>query len=175
MEITIDFRGLTKYLTEDCARQALFRELKERLHDRRHNYNLDPGSRLDDASARLGILIAKDPATPASVLSRLASSRQQAVLAWVASHTNTDATTLSTLSDSHHFQVRQEVAENPNTPYDVLRKLASDEHPDVRYRIAENANLPITILAILLEDENPFVCSRASTTIENVRQEKKAA
>lgn len=175
MEKMIDFRGLTKYLTNDYVRQALFNELKERLHDKRHSCTLEPGSRVrsENRSGRLEILIAKDPATPASVLSRLASSRQQNVLEQVASHSNTHPSTLQSLSKSHHFQVRQEVADNPNTPLDVLLKLACDEHPDVRYRLAENANLPLTILKILVEDENPFVCSRAGTTIENVRRQAK--
>lgn len=91
MEIMIDFRGLTKYLTNDYVRQALFNELKERLHDKRRSCILEPGSRMiaENASGRLGILIAKDPATPASVLSRLASSQQQKVLEHVASNSNT--------------------------------------------------------------------------------------
>lgn len=43
---------------------------------------------------------------------------------------------------------------------------------ELKERLAENANVPISILAILIEDENPFVCSRASTTIDNIRRQE---
>src|SRR5215813_3632966 len=107
MEITIDFKSLTKYLTNspDYVRQALFDELKDRLHEKRHSCNLKPGARAnkEEPSGRLGMLITRDPDTPASVLSRLANSKQPKVLEQVAAHLKTNEYTLALLSQSSFF------------------------------------------------------------------------
>lgn len=130
------------------------------------------------ATEKLVGLVARDPKTPASLLSRMRSransDNNQSLLVSIALHMSTPPYSLACLAESRFAAVRQAVSENRACPYSVLERLSEDISVDVRYRLAENPYIPINLLEQLREDENAYVSSRAEKTITRLNIEKES-
>lgn len=128
----------------------------------------DNVSKLDSDSDIVHVrrVVAGNPNTPLSVLSRLADDDCEAIRRSVAENPKTPLEMLNRLAADRSPEVRLAVAENPHTPSDVLTVLAGDHAVDVRYGVAENPHMPENILLKLSKDENPYVRCRALKTLQ---------
>jgi hypothetical protein len=111
-------------------------------------------------------VVAGNPNTPLTVLSRLAEDECESIRRSVAENPKTPVEMLQMLSFDPSPEVRLGVAENPHTPSSTLTMLANDEAIDVRYGVAENPHMPEDILVKLARDENPYVRCRALKTLQ---------
>lgn len=119
----------------------------------------------ESAFVKLKVLIAANPATPASVLAYLAGNGCALVQARVAENCSTEPEVLASLCASPHDDVRWSCAQNMRAPHTALELLSRDQSPDVRFVLAENPLLPAELLSRLASDENPFVAARAAETM----------
>jgi hypothetical protein len=124
----------------------------------------------DTHKARLRILLASNPNTPASTLDSMANEDSPVLLERIAENPHASPNTLSKLAYHDNPRVRAAVAENSSLPEPIMWRLASDIHPDVRLRLAESYFLPHSILQVLAEDDNPYVQIRAKRTISRLNQ-----
>jgi hypothetical protein len=111
-------------------------------------------------------VVAGNPNTPLTVLSRLADDECYPIRRTVAGNPKTPVELLTKLSMDDCPEVRLGVAENPHTPPQTLALLADDSAIDVRYGIAEIPHMPEDILLKLARDENPYVRNRALKTLQ---------
>ena len=88
------------------------------------------------------ISAARNPATPADVLTELAKDSDCIVRRNAAGNPNTSADVLTELAKDSYCIVRSYAAGNPNTSADVLTELAKDSDCDVRRNAAGNPNTP---------------------------------
>lgn len=115
--------------------------------------------------------IATNPETPGDILELLAKQASSYVLERVADNPNTPSVVLRELALHDCSDVRSAVADNP-TAGGMMWILAADPSPDVRYHVAENPFAPIALLEMLCEDENPYVSTRASETLNRLKDKK---
>ena len=85
---------------------------------------------------------ARNPNTPADVLTELAKDSDCDVRSYAAGNPATPADVLTELAKDSDCDVRISVAGNPNTPVDVLTELAKDSDCIVRSYAARNPNKP---------------------------------
>ena len=85
---------------------------------------------------------ARNPATPADVLTELAKDSDCVVHRSAARNPATPADVLTELAKDSDWHVRSYAAGNPNTPVDVLTELAKDSDCIVRSYAARNPNKP---------------------------------
>jgi hypothetical protein len=111
-------------------------------------------------------VVAGNPNTPLTVLSRLAEEGCDRIRRCVAENPKTPVELLKKLSYDDSSEVRLAVAENPHTLPGVLTTLSEDSSVDVRYGVAENPHMPEDILLKLSRDENPYVRCRALKTVQ---------
>lgn len=111
-------------------------------------------------------VVAGNPNTPESVLSRLAKDKVSIIRRHVAENPRTPGHILKRLAHDSDLDVRLAVAENANTPRETLSYLAHDGDVDVRFGVAENPHMPEHILITLTKDDNPFVRCRAFKTLQ---------
>lgn len=111
-------------------------------------------------------VVAGNPNTPLTVLSRLAEEGVERIRRCVAENPKTPVELLQKLSYDESSEVRLAVAENPHTSPEVLTSLSEDPSVDVRYGVAENPHMPEEILLKLSRDENPYVRCRALKTVQ---------
>lgn len=111
-------------------------------------------------------VVAGNPNTPLSVLSRLADDDSETIRRSVAENPKTPVDLLKRLAADLSNEVRLAVAENPHTPANILTVLAQDSAVDVRYGVAENPHMPENILLKLSKDDNPYVRCRALKTLQ---------
>lgn len=116
-------------------------------------------------------VVAGNPNTPLSVLSRLAEDECEAIRRSVAENARTTVEVLKRLSADPGTEVRLAVAENANTPAAVLAVLSEDHAVDVRFGVAENPHMPENILLKLARDENPYIRCRALKTLQMLAPE----
>ena len=95
---------------------------------------------------------ARNPATPADVLTELAKDNNCDVRCFVAENPSTSADVLTELAKDSYWCVRSYAAGNPNTPVDVLTELAKDNNCDVRCFVAENPSTSADVLTELAKD-----------------------
>lgn len=119
-------------------------------------------------------VVAGNPNTPLSVLSRLAADHRNSIRRSVAENPKTPVDLLEKLSSDYCPDVRLGVAENPHTPAETLAMLADDDAIDVRYGVAENPHMPEEILLKLARDENPYVRYRALKTLQMLAPDLKS-
>ncbi len=123
--------------------------------------------KISDASiGHVRRVVAGNPNTPLTVLSRLAEDDNYYIRRTVAGNPKTPVEMLKKLSMDYCPEVRLGVAENPHTPRETLAFLADDNAIDVRYGVAENPHMPEDILLKLARDENPYVRYRALKTLQ---------
>ena len=85
---------------------------------------------------------ARNPATPADVLTELAKDSDYDVRSNAARNPATPVDVLMELAKDSDWHVRRSAAGNPNTPVDVLTELAKDSDCIVRSYAARNPNKP---------------------------------
>lgn len=110
-------------------------------------------------------VVAGNPNTPLTVLTRLAEEGCNRIRRSVAENPKTPVELLKKLSYDECSEVRLAVAENPHTLPTVLIMLSEDSSVDVRYGVAENPHMPEDILLKLSRDDNPYVRCRALKTV----------
>lgn len=116
-------------------------------------------------------VVAGNPNTPLSVLSRLSEDECEAIRRTVAENAKTPLELLRRLSADQGTEVRLAVAENINTPPEILSVLAEDHAVDVRFGVAENPHMPENILLKLANDDNPYIRCRALKTLQMLAPE----
>ena len=119
-------------------------------------------------------VVAGNPSSPLSVLSRLSEDDSELVRRSVACNPKTPAELLAKLAGDESAEVRLAVAENQKTSHSVLEKLAGDVSVDVRFGVAENPHLPERLLLLLARDENPYVRCRALKTLRMLSPESQS-
>ncbi len=130
---------------------------------------LDNVTKMDNAESdivHVRRVVAGNPNTPLSVLSRLANDESETIRRSVAENPKTPKEMLQSLAKDASSEVRLAVAENPHTPSEILVVLAADLAVDVRYGVAENPHMPESILLKLSKDDNPYVRCRALKTLQ---------
>lgn len=100
---------------------------------------------------------AKDPNTPAEVLSKLATDEDSGVRLAVAHNANTSPVLLMHMAEDADLMVRAAVAANPRTPLRALTKLTESEAMLVRLRAAQNPQATEELLTTLGNDMDPKV------------------
>ncbi|MBX9670258.1 MAG: hypothetical protein K2X93_21840 [Candidatus Obscuribacterales bacterium] len=128
--------------------------------------NINKLDNVDSDIVHVRRVVAGNPNTPLSVLSRLANDECEIIRRSVAENPKTPKEMLQSLAKDASSEVRLAVAENPHTPSDILVVLAADSAVDVRYGVAENPHMPEGILLKLSKDENPYVRCRALKTLQ---------
>ncbi len=103
------------------------------------------------------VSVARNPNTPADVLTELAKDSHSVVRKNAAGNPNMPADVLTELAKDSYCDVRISVAGNPNTPVDVLTELAKDSHSVVRKNAAGNPNIPADVLTELAKDSDCIV------------------
>ena len=93
--------------------------------------------------------------TPADLLSRLATDRDESVVRQVGSNPNTPKETLLRLAASDDAITAMNLAENPNTPTEALDLLASHKKQSVLERVAKNPSVTEAILLKLVDSDCP--------------------
>lgn len=129
----------------------------------------DNVTKLDSSDTDIGHVrrvVAGNPNTPLTVLSRLAEEGVERIRRSVAENPKTPVELLKKLSYDESSEVRLAVAENPHTLPEILTMLSEDSCVDVRYGVAENPHMPEEILLKLSRDENPYVRCRALKTVQ---------
>lgn len=129
----------------------------------------DNVAKLDASDSDIGHVrrvVAGNPNTPLTVLSRLAEEGVERIRRSVAENPKTPVELLKKLSYDESSEVRLAVAENPHTLPEILTMLSEDSSVDVRYGVAENPHMPEEILLKLSRDENPYVRCRALKTVQ---------
>lgn len=152
---------------------------QKKENSRKHEEELDmspPEEKVRDNIAKLDSadsdivhvrrVVAGNPNTPLSVLSRLANDECETIRRSVAENPKTPKEMLQALAKDISSEVRLAVAENPHTPSEILVVLAADLAVDVRYGVAENPHMPEGILLKLTKDDNPYVRCRALKTLQ---------
>ena len=125
-------------------------------------------SDVEDMGSRWAV--AKNPHTPAEVLTKLAKDEVNLVRALVATNPNTPPQVLQNLFGDEKI-VRDGLSGNPNTPAKLLKILADDSDKMVRMRIAGNPATPIDLLERLMKDSDPNV-AKAAEVHRNKRKEE---
>ena len=120
-------------------------------------------SKVEDMGSRWAV--AKNPHTPAEVLTKLAGDEVNLVRALVATNPNTPAAVLQSLFGDEKI-VRDGLSGNPATPPKLLKILADDSDRMVRMRIAENPSAPIELLEKLMNDTDENVAKAARANLE---------
>lgn len=98
--------------------------------------------------------LARNPSTPADVLTALADGADWELRRVVAGNRSTPAETLALLSRDVSGGVKEAVVMNPSTPPYALTTLAGDHTWGVRRLAANNPNTPPEAFAILAADES---------------------
>ena len=114
------------------------------------------------------LVLAGNPHTSVSILTKLAADESSRVRARVAENPETPEHLLLKLAEDADADVRQGVSENPKLPVSLLERLAKDDDEDVRLAIAGNHKVPNAILSSLTEDSNTFVAAAASKTLSEL-------
>ena len=97
---------------------------------------------------------ARNPNTPADVLTELAKDSYWCVRRNAAGNPNTPVDVLTELAKDNDCDDRRNAAGNPNTPADVLTELAKDSDWCVRRNAAGNPNTPVDVLTELAKDSD---------------------
>lgn len=118
-----------------------------------------------DADVHVRVVLAGNPHTIPSILTRLAEDENPRVRRRLAENPNCPPSIMLKLAGDAHPDVRLGLAENENLPEDILLKLAKDPSDDVRLGLSENRKLSLKILKSLADDENIFVATKANETI----------
>ena len=125
-------------------------------------------SDVEDMGSRWAV--AKNPHTPAEVLTKLAKDEVNLVRALVATNPNTPPQVLQNLFGDEKI-VRDGLSGNPNTPAKLLKILADDSDKMVRMRIAENPATPTDLLERLVKDSDPDVAKAAEVHLKKRKEE----
>ncbi len=104
--------------------------------------------------------VAKNHFTPVDILEKLAHDDINLVRALVATNPNTPSSILSKLFSDEKI-VRDGLSGNPNTPIKLLQVLANDSDKMVRLRVAENPSTPKEVLSSMIDDEDTNVSKAA--------------
>ena len=123
----------------------------------------DLASNEADMGARWAV--AKNPHTPADVLSSLACDDVNLVRALVATNPKTPPQILEKFFSDEKI-VRDGLSGNPSTPIKILKILANDADKMVRMRLAENSGAPKEILKELTNDSDANVAKAAQMNLE---------
>lgn len=118
------------------------------------------------------MILAGNPHTPASILTKLAHDENARVRSRVAENPQTPGEVLSELVTDSDPDVRLSVSENPKAPIALLERLARDANADVRLGIAGYDKLPARILSELENDENTFVAAAAKNTMTKLGSDR---
>ncbi len=130
-------------------------------------YELKEGKHSHDADSdvHVRIVLAGNPHTTPSVLTRLADDENPRVRRRLAENPTCPPSIMLKLAGDAHPDVRIALSENENVPEDILAKLAKDPSDDVRLGLSENRKLSLQILKSLADDDNIFVATKANETI----------
>jgi hypothetical protein len=112
-------------------------------------------------------LLARNPATPAAALARLALQSEPSVRAAVALRQDAPAEALARLARDPEPAVRLTVAANLRTAPSVLEALARDPDTDTRIFVAANPNTPLSALELLAHDPDEKVRTYAARALQN--------
>jgi len=125
-------------------------------------------SDVEDMGSRWAV--AKNPHTPADVLTKMAKDEVNLVRALVATNPNTPAAVLQALFGDEKI-VRDGLSGNPNTPAKLLKILADDADKMVRMRIAENPAATPDLLERLMKDGDENVAKAAEVNLKKRKGE----
>lgn len=154
------------YLAKPVTAQKLSVLIKA-IHGLQYERELTGHSHAEE-ERHVRLVLAGNPHTSPSILTKLATDESPRVRARVAENPETPGEVLLKLADDQHPDVRLSVSENPNVPLSILKKLAQDTSEDVRLGIAGNRRTPLAILQLLADDDNTFVASSANGTLSNL-------
>lgn len=109
-----------------------------------------PTAVLERLGLEEGILNARNPNTPGSVLAKAVSQMGGDELADFLKHpvsnSQMPASTLEQLANRNNYSIRYRVASHPNTPASALEKLAGDSYSPTTRSVASHRNTPPRIL-----------------------------
>lgn len=118
-----------------------------------------------DEENHVRLVLAGNPHTSQTVLTKLANDPNERVRCRVAENAHIPTSLLSKLANDSSVEVRLSVCENLNAPASVLEMLAQDASEDVRLGLSSNPRVPAHILKNLADDENIYVSSSANKTL----------
>lgn len=155
---------------EIVGQVAMNLSLRTSVYDREKEYSETMVELLRDLAvneADMGArwAVAKNPHTPADVLSALANDEVNLVRALVATNTSTPPSVLEKFFGDEKI-VRDGLSGNPATPLKILKVLADDADKMVRMRLAENQAAPLDILSKLANDTDQNVAKAAQANME---------
>ncbi|MGE4509528.1 MAG: hypothetical protein AB7D43_00335 [Sulfurimonadaceae bacterium] len=155
---------------EIVGQVAMNLSLRTSVYDREKEYSETMVELLRDLAvneADMGArwAVAKNPHTPADVLSALANDEVNLVRALVATNPSTPPSVLEKFFGDEKI-VRDGLSGNPATPLKILKVLADDADKMVRMRLAENQAAPLDILSKLANDTDQNVAKAAQANME---------
>lgn len=109
--------------------------------------------------------LARNPATPAEILSSLSYSLEKYTREPVARNPGTPLKDLERLAADSELIVRIGVASNPNVSADILKTLSTDANDSVRQMVANNKKVSAETLQILSKEGNSAVSSSAQMAL----------
>jgi len=155
---------------EIVGQVAMNLSLRTSVYDRELEYSetivellRDLATNEADMGARWAV--AKNPHTPADILTLLSKDEVNLVRALVATNPKTSPAVLEKFFSDEKI-VRDGLSGNPSTPVKILKILANDADKMVRMRLAENTNATPEVLKELLEDKDENVAMAARTNLE---------
>lgn len=155
---------------EIVGQVAMNLSLRTSVYDREKEFSetmvellRDLASNPADMGARWAV--AKNPHTPADVLTNLSCDEVNLVRALVATNPSTPTKILEGFFSDEKI-VRDGLSGNPATPVKLLKILADDADKMVRMRLAENTNAPLDILKTLTNDSDANVAKAAEVNLE---------
>lgn len=91
-------------------------------------------------------IVAKNPSTPASVLLRMAATKEYGVEIGLAENPNTPSEILEKLSEKRDNLILAGLASNPSAPSHILEKLAKKKDESILSALIDNPKTPSTAL-----------------------------
>lgn len=87
--------------------------------------------------------------------------RWNSIAFWLAKNPNTPADVLTELAKNIDVYIRNDVASHPNTPINVIKQLCEDRNGYVRKGVLQNPNISLDIVISFLSDPKKDVQDKA--------------